>query len=136
MRIPPTHVLPALLALFLLAGCDGDGLADKTYPPADDFPEITVASLLTAPPGRYNVTAYVSDANECPEGVSCFAPDSIVLVQRPLDDSDQMSVWLFADAVRQFQVGERYVFSVEVRDGEGPPHTLTLLGYSRAGRGA
>lgn len=82
----PSHTLmrPSFLlaaALAAIAGCDGDGLADKTYPPADDYPEVTVVGLLEAAygpdgvePGRYNVRAYVGVVRECPGDAECEVP--------------------------------------------------------------
>lgn len=133
--------LPLLAALAVLVGCDGDGLAPKTYPSAGDFPEITVVSVLEAAaspdgvePGRYNVRAYVVEVNACPEGAACFAPDSITLADGPETDPGPPALTFGPDEVRQFREGARYLFSVEVtRPDPGPPFTVRLLGYDRAG---
>lgn len=123
------RLLPALLALALIAGCDG-GPDASTYPPAGTFEAVSLGALTDAETGRYNTTAYVTAVNACPEDAVCILPDSIVLAtSRAGDGPPQLT--LFAQSVRQFEVGRLYEFSVEVNESErGAPYALTLLGYS------
>ena len=127
--LPLLIVLAAGLAA--LAGCDGDGLAEKTYPPAGSFPEATVIDLFTAEPGRYNVAAYVVRVRAGPEDANSVL-DAIVIADGPETDPGPPTRALHPDNVRQFREGARYLFSVEVADlGDGPPYALRLLGYDR-----
>ena len=107
---------PLLLALALLAGCDGDGLADKTYPPAGDFPSLTAGALAVAPPGLYNTTAFVADVFVCPPEADCFSEGSVTLTATDSPETDPgppaAVVWVVTPA--QFETGRRGTFSVEV----------------------
>lgn len=124
--------LTILVLVLTATGCDTDALADRTYPEAGDFPAATVPALTVATPGRYNVTAYVHQIHACPPEAICELPDSTVLLEHLADDPPQVGVTVFVDAVRQFRVGDRYIFSIEVFDADGgPPYAVRLLGYDR-----
>ena len=128
------------VVLVLLAACDGDGLSDKTYPPAGDFPEATVADLFAAQAGvgdlaagSYNVAAYVSDVQACPPNATCFVGDFIAVVPSFADDPVQLALTLSPDDVRQFREGARYLFSVKAEAGrEGA--LVRVVGYDRLRR--
>ena len=106
------RVALAVAALVLLAGCDGDGLTGRTYPPAGDFPGLTAGELAAAPPGLYNATAYVADVFACPPEADCFSEGSSLTACPPA-----AVVWVAAPT--QFEAGRRGTFSVEVAGPTG-----------------
>ena len=129
----------ALVVLVLLAACDGAALDDRTYPPASDFPEVTVADLFVAQagagdlaPGSYNVTAFVSHVNACPRNANCFVADHVVIVPSLAADPVQLSLIPSVQDVRQFREGARYLFSVVVEVEAGRDGALVrVVGYDR-----
>ena len=135
MRRTARLLLPLCALALSATGCDSTG---RTYPEAGPYPEVDVADLLAAAPGRYNTTAYVSAVRVCGPEADCSYMEAIELA--PFEDANPPpAVLLAVEASEQFRVGARYVFSVEVgaqarradREDEkaGPP--LTLLGYDR-----
>lgn len=130
MRIPS-----ALALLVLLSACDGDGLADRTYPGAGDFPSASPYEIATADSGRYNTTAHVADVFVCPPEADCAAAGSITLAETYVgfSEPDPSALVVWVEAPEQFATGRRGTFSVEVRGAsggtDGGVRWVALLGY-------
>ncbi|WP_412063635.1 hypothetical protein [Rubrivirga sp. IMCC45206] len=125
----------ALLALALvLAACDTT--VDRAVPPAGDFPAVSLAALVTAAPGRYNVAGVVQSVEACDVSRLALCAAAGVLAVgdalAPETDPGPPVVMALVDVPEAWARGDRGTFSVETLAPPGSPHTVVrVIGYSR-----
>ena len=134
------------LSVALLGGCDS-GRDHRAYSGLLDLDAVTVTNLRTTVPipGRYNVSGTVVEITTCscpPEALCavCEFPNGLILSETgaPLSEdgyvaSDATYLLVEAEDPQQFQLGQRYVLSVDVGGGhDRPVYLAQLLGYERA----
>ncbi|WP_412067157.1 hypothetical protein [Rubrivirga sp. IMCC43871] len=126
---------PALLALaFVLAACDTT--VDRAVPPAGDFPVVSLAALVTAEPGRYNVAGVVNRVEACDESelALCAAQGVLTLGDEfaPEAEPRPPAVLALVDVPAAWAPGDRGTFSVETLAAAGGPNTVVrVIGYSQ-----
>jgi len=127
-------LIACLCVSFGCAEPTGSNGAERTYPAAVNFQEITIEQVISEPPpaGDYNVQAFVFSVNICPEKVLCILPDGITI---SADDSFKNSIHLPVSQPGQFCIGAEYRMSVRLNfydfEQEKPQVYLTLLGYDQ-----
>ena len=121
--------LAALVALaFSLAACDSGTDDDPfEYPGPGNNDAITLAELVTAPAGTYNVEAYVVDRRICPPNTECLLPDAIFVSSTPTSGEE---VEIEVNNAGQFTEGAQYLLSVRVLVANSN-RTYVLQGYER-----
>jgi predicted small lipoprotein YifL len=137
----------AVLCVAALSACG----AEQPYPGPLRLPSATIVEVNTSAPvpGQYNVRATVVDVEEpecsCPIGAVCDAclPNTVLLSDSgtprqssrgPEGDPNLLSVVVNVADMDEFEVGQRYTFSIQV--GAAPDFwpsrigNATLLGYA------
>jgi hypothetical protein len=137
------------VSVILIVGCTGCELVhvegdtnehvERTYPPALDLPMLGLSTARTSPdvPDSLNVDVRVAGINICPEGMRCFVPDGITIVEWHVDASKQDTLHLAVTQPNQFSVYQSYIMSFEVlnridKDSSEAEtvNSLGLIGYS------
>ncbi len=126
--------VPLFALLLLLTACDTGETNESTYPPPGNYPALPLAEAFSAEAGQYNIEAYVGSIQECPENTECLVPDHFTAVDAAPPTPPTFSLTVFAEEPSQLDIGQYYLFSIELTGPPSSNRTATLLGYAEAER--
>ena len=127
-----------IVLCFFISGCslfngsDNDE-TERTYPEAMSYELLSIQNIKNklTPPDSVNAEVYVNAVIKCPEGVTCFLPDGIVISDSLQTDPLTEGIHLYVENPLQFEEEERYRMSLDVGTypGNGKKR-YQLLGFT------
>ena len=127
-----------LLLIFIVGGFYAMSKR-KTYPSSGDFNfyEIHEINQNSFTSGTYNTEGYVVKIYTCPSYAFCIGPVILISENKSEDrvsSKNELSILVY-DNPRQFNVGKKYTFSIEMLNRgsvEKPSYYAHLVGYDLA----